>query len=74
VWEVTEQICIAAFEVQATELANDLLSRIQKQFGNTNRVLKLMALQKEALGDYYEAEKIYKTIHDSDPANSVCRE
>jgi len=71
-WYVREQVLIAALDVNNQKLANELLSLVRRQFGDSGiRVKRLIGLHKESQGKWKEAEEIYKTILEEDPVNSA---
>jgi len=72
VWDVREQVFVAALDENNMTLASQLLGLIRHQFGDSGvRVKRLMGLHKEAQGKWKEAEQIYKLMLDEDPVNSM---
>ena len=49
----------------------EILPKIKTKFGETERVKKLIAMKHEAEGNFYEADKIYQRILETDGANIV---
>lgn len=68
-WSIYEQVCIAAFDCNRMDLALMCMRSLDKQFPNSNRVLKLKAMRKEVLGQFKDAQKIYEIMLEEDPAN-----
>jgi hypothetical protein len=47
------------------------MEKVTKQFGKTERVSKLIGLQKESEGNFHEANEIYTSMLEQDQANTV---
>jgi len=69
-WDIYEQVFIAALDAHDTSLANDLINKIIKQFGQKSiRIRRLVGMQLEAQGKWKKAEDLYNSILEEDPAN-----
>eukprot|EP01116_Phalansterium_solitarium_P021770 TRINITY_DN6916_c0_g1_i1.p2 TRINITY_DN6916_c0_g1~~TRINITY_DN6916_c0_g1_i1.p2 ORF type:complete len:295 (+),score=37.95 TRINITY_DN6916_c0_g1_i1:84-968(+) len=70
-WDLTEQVFIAAIDVRDDLLSKDLMARMRAKFGHKSlRVRRLAGMQLEASRNFSEAEQIYADILKEDPANS----
>lgn len=72
-WTLYEQVCIASLDCNRIDLAEECLYALQKQFSSSKRVLRLQGMYHEAKGEYGNAEKLYKTMLEKDPANLMIR-
>ncbi|CAI5442056.1 unnamed protein product [Caenorhabditis angaria] len=72
-WPVYEQVCIAAFDCTRVDLAQDCIELLQSQFPDSNRVLKLKAMQLEATEHFERALTIYDQLVETDPNNNSYR-
>lgn len=69
-WNVREQITMAAIDLSMWPLAQLMLTALKRQFGvNSKRVNKLEAQFLEAQGMYQEAEDLYGEILRKDITN-----
>jgi hypothetical protein len=69
VWNLHEQICVAALDVGDLALASEKVDLLRKQFKESNRVSRLEGMLLEAAGRYDEAIVIYDAILQKDLAN-----
>lgn len=70
-WAVLEQVCIAALDAARVDLAQECIDQLHAQFPQSNRVLKLKAMQLEATEHYQKALDIYERLVEQDPNNNV---
>ncbi|KAK0394451.1 hypothetical protein QR680_000743 [Steinernema hermaphroditum] len=68
-WIVYEQVCIAALDCDRQDVATECIVALDKQFPNSNRVMKLQAMRLESLGKYREALQLYEKLIAADPAS-----
>eukprot|EP00981_Chlorochromonas_danica_P006278 scaffold1348_cov184-Ochromonas_danica.AAC.5 len=69
VWNLHEQICIAAIDQGNFSLAAETITKLKKQFLNSHRVVRLHGMLLEAQGKYKEALNVYDEILKDDLAN-----
>eukprot|EP01031_Cornospumella_fuschlensis_P046962 gene46962-57507_t len=69
VWNLHEQICIAAIDTGNLILAAEKIDLLKKQFSDSNRVRRLEGMLLEATGHYEEAFSVYDEILQKDLAN-----
>jgi len=70
-WEIYEQLFVAALDTNNNKLANELLNKIKAQFKNGIRVRRLCGLQLEQQEKWEEANDLYNKILEEDPTNSL---
>lgn len=68
-WNLYEQICVAALDMGDVNLANDCISLLLKRFPDSGRVGRLLGMQKEQAGKYEDALEIYAGLLKKNPAN-----
>jgi len=69
-WDITEQVYIAALDACDFKFAQELLNKIKAEFSDTSlRVLKLKGMQLEAQQQWSKADAVYSTILEKDPGN-----
>jgi len=72
VWDVYEQVFLAALDTADAQLAEECIQKIAKQFGSQGvRVSRLIAMKKESEGNYKEAEALYTKILEMEPTNAL---
>uniref|UniRef100_A0A1I7YEV3 ER membrane protein complex subunit 2 n=1 Tax=Steinernema glaseri TaxID=37863 RepID=A0A1I7YEV3_9BILA len=68
-WIVYEQVCIAALDCDRQDVATECIVALDKQFPNSNRVMKLQAMRFESIGKYKEALQLYEKFIAADPTS-----
>jgi tetratricopeptide (TPR) repeat protein len=71
VWDVYEQVLIAALDCGRIGLAQQYLAKLNAQFQNSNRVKRLSGMLLEAQGKLKEADHLYRQIISEDPTDSL---
>jgi tetratricopeptide (TPR) repeat protein len=71
VWDVYEQVCVAALDCGDLETAESCHSKLKNQFPGSVRVQKLRGMILEASGKYSEAFKFYEAALEAEPTSSV---
>ena len=69
VWNLYEQICVAALDIGDVNLATECIVLLMKKFPSSGRVIRLLGLQKEQAGEYEAALEIYVGLLKKNPAN-----
>mmetsp|Transcript_106073 Transcript_106073/g.208061 ORF Transcript_106073/g.208061 Transcript_106073/m.208061 type:complete len:300 (+) Transcript_106073:34-933(+) len=69
VWNLYEQISVAALDVGDVNIANECISLLLKKFPDSSRVGRLIGMQKEQQGKYEDALEIYAELLKKNPAN-----
>lgn len=69
VWNLHEQICVAAIDTGDLDLAAEKIDLLKKQFNDSNRVKRLQGMLLEASGQFEEAFAVYDEILQKDLAN-----
>jgi tetratricopeptide (TPR) repeat protein len=69
VWNLHEQVVIAALDEGDEPLAHTHLQAIMKRFPKSERTFRLMGMENESKGKYLEALEIYEYILKDNPAN-----
>lgn len=69
VWNVYEQICVAALDTGDANLANECIVLLLKKFPDSARVGRLVGMQKEQAGEFEAALEIYAGLLKKNPAN-----
>ncbi|KAL4420359.1 hypothetical protein ABPG77_006166 [Micractinium sp. CCAP 211/92] len=70
-WEVHEQVAIAAMEAGCKELALRLVKNVNKRFPSGTRGSRLTGMYFELLGSFVEAEQLYQKELENDPTNAM---
>lgn len=70
-WTVMEQVFFAAVEVGMDEWRDYCVNQLSKKFPTSIRVEKLKGIQKESMGDWAEARKIYSNISTDKPEDTM---
>lgn len=73
IWVVLEQVCIAAIDCAQDGIVTDCLRDLDAQFPDSHRVQRLAAMREEGRERYKEALRLYDSILEQDPANSLVR-
>ncbi|EDV23588.1 uncharacterized protein TRIADDRAFT_28044 [Trichoplax adhaerens] len=73
IWNIYEQVFIAALDCGREDLAEVCLEALQRQFPKSTRVYKLEAMALEATGNFKEAEEVYLKCLSRDKANAPAR-
>lgn len=68
-WNLREQLVLAALSSGKLETAEEHLVDLLKKFPNSVRVKRLLGMMKEAEGNYTEALEIYGTLLTQNPSN-----
>lgn len=68
-WELVEQMYLAALDLKLSEKAELLLSRLLRQFPGSVRVRRLEGMRLEAKGDFDAAIEIYDKLLLENPSN-----
>lgn len=71
VYNLYEQICIAALEKGEISLAEEYLAKLTKKFKSSQRVSRLQGMCLEAKEMYAEALVLYDEVLKNNPANSL---
>lgn len=71
VYNIYEQICIAALDEGDLSLAEDILAKLTKKFKKSQRVSRLQGMCLEAKEQYAEALVVYEEVLKENPANSL---
>eukprot|EP00947_MAST-08B_sp_MAST-8B-sp1_P002870 g2870.t1 len=71
IWSLREQVFQAALDEHDADTAGAILDKLLVQFPDSNRVLRLVGLQREAEGKWEEAEEIYDHILSENSANGL---
>lgn len=69
VWNLYEQICIAALDNGDSKFANECILIMLKKFPDSSRVGRLVGMQNEQNGKYEAALEIYTDLLKKNPAN-----
>uniref|UniRef100_A0A7S3M0G9 ER membrane protein complex subunit 2 n=1 Tax=Spumella elongata TaxID=89044 RepID=A0A7S3M0G9_9STRA len=69
VWNLYEQICIAALDNGDSNFANECITILLKKFPNSSRVGRLVGMQNEQCGKYEAALEVYTDLLKKNPAN-----
>lgn len=64
---------MAAMDTGDLKLADEHLQHLQKKFPGSQRVKRLDGMRSEAGGDFSTAGKIYESMLEENPANSLAR-
>lgn len=70
-WELHEQVAIAAMEAGCKELALRLVKNVNKRFPSGTRGSRLTGMYFELLGSFVEAEQLYQKELENDPTNAM---
>lgn len=68
-WNLYEQICIAALDNGDSKFANECITILLKKFPNSSRVGRLVGMQNEQSGKYEAALEVYTDLLKKNPAN-----
>eukprot|EP00026_Physarum_polycephalum_P014398 Phypoly_transcript_14907.p1 GENE.Phypoly_transcript_14907~~Phypoly_transcript_14907.p1 ORF type:complete len:310 (+),score=51.07 Phypoly_transcript_14907:39-932(+) len=71
VWDVYEQVLIAALDCGRVELAQQYLTKLNSQFPTSTRVKRLRGMILEAQGKLKEADQLYRQIIETEPTDSL---
>ena len=69
VWNLYEQISIAALDTGDTNIANECIALLMKKFPDSARVGRLLGMQLEQAGQYEGALEVYSELLKKNPAN-----
>ncbi|CAH1774482.1 unnamed protein product, partial [Owenia fusiformis] len=72
-WLIYEQVCIAAFDCGRLEIGQDCITALHNKFPNSLRVMKLLGMELEAIGEYEKAKQEYNEILQRDPTNQFAK-
>ncbi|KAL3110126.1 hypothetical protein niasHT_015729 [Heterodera trifolii] len=72
-WAVLEQVTIAALDQARHDLAIECLQQLHRRFPKSTRVTKLQAMRLEAIGNYEDAEELYRRLIEGDDTNPLFR-
>ncbi|KAK7475629.1 hypothetical protein BaRGS_00033122 [Batillaria attramentaria] len=72
-WNVYEQVCVAALDCQRLDVADTCIEALNAKFPGSVRVRRLEGMLLEAEGRYEQAREVYKAILDKDDANMFAR-
>ena len=72
-YNLYEQICIAALEEDETSLAEEYLTKLTKTFKSSQRVSRLQGMCLEAKEMFTEALALYDEVLKENPANSLIK-
>jgi len=70
-WDVYEQVLIAALDCGRIGLAQQYLTKLNNQFKNSARVQRLRGMIMEAEGKLKEADQLYRQLVENDPTDSL---
>mmetsp|Transcript_15888 Transcript_15888/g.21013 ORF Transcript_15888/g.21013 Transcript_15888/m.21013 type:complete len:304 (-) Transcript_15888:307-1218(-) len=70
-WTIHEQIFQAALDFGETEISQQSLTALEKQFPGSSRVKRLSGMFQESKENYDAAETIYKALLQENPANTL---
>ena len=70
-WPIYEQVFIASLDTGDIELARSCLEKLNDQFKESSRVERLKGLFLEAQQQYGDAERIYDSLLEKNPANAL---
>lgn len=70
-WTVLEQVCLAALDVQDAATARDCLRELRLKFPESARVRRLVGMEREAAGEFEQAEAVYRDMLEANPANQA---
>lgn len=70
-WAFLEQLALAALDLGRLDIANECISRLDKQFVGSPRVECLQGLRLEFKGAYDDALAMYQAILEVDPTNTA---
>jgi ER membrane protein complex subunit 2 len=68
-YNVLEQVFVAAVDLGDDDLSNECFLKIAKAFPESNRVKRLAGLQLEAFGDFKKALELYDELLKRNPGN-----
>eukprot|EP01038_Epipyxis_sp_PR26KG_P016735 gene16735-22894_t len=68
-WNLYEQLCLAALDLGNITLADDCLKKLSIQFPDSSRVLRLNGMKYEAQGAHENALGVYTSLLAKNPAN-----
>ncbi len=68
-WNLREQIAVAAVDEGEFSLASEHIAALQKQFPDSIRVNRIQGMLLEAKGQYAEAIELYDSLLKKDLAN-----
>jgi len=71
VWDVYEQVFIAALDCAEYTLAKEYLNKLKAKFVRSSRVQRLKGMLCEAQGNWADADAIYSKIIQDDPTDSI---
>jgi tetratricopeptide (TPR) repeat protein len=69
VWNLYEQISIAALDTGDTNISNECITLLMKKFPESARVGRLLGMQLEQAGKYEGALEVYAELLKKNPAN-----
>ncbi|XP_064597638.1 ER membrane protein complex subunit 2-like [Liolophura sinensis] len=72
-WVVYEQVCIASLDCRRFDLADACIEALTAKFPHSLRVRRLHGLFLEAQESYSEAQQVYASIREEDPANMFAK-
>ncbi|XP_074656469.1 ER membrane protein complex subunit 2-B-like [Tubulanus polymorphus] len=71
VWQVYEQVALAALDIYDIELAGSCIDALNSQFVDSLRVRKLTGMKLECQGRFKDALGVYESILEEDETNSL---
>eukprot|EP00897_Mesotaenium_endlicherianum_P008907 jgi/Mesen1/8044/ME000043S07426 len=73
VWNVYEQVAVAALDCHSTDVAKECVGALLKKFPDSIRVGKLEGMWFEATGNFTQADKIYSSFLEEFPGDAALR-
>lgn len=70
-WTILEQVCLAALDMQDSATAVSCLRELRLKFPESARVRRLVGMEREAAGEFEQAEAVYRDMLESNPANQA---
>jgi hypothetical protein len=71
IWSVYEQVLLAALGQNDQALADQCADALDARFDGSARVRRLLAMRDEASGEYADAEEVYGSMLEDNPANAL---
>lgn len=72
-WLICEQVYISSLDIGRYDLADYCINKLQNNFPDSVRVLRLDAMKLEACGGYDDAMEVYEKLIERDPTNAGVR-
>ena len=70
-WSLREQVFQAALDLHQYAVADTMLESLKDKFPDSKRVLLLVGLREESMGEFEEALKVYNHLLEDNPANGL---